>query len=175
MKRTKAAKMMRTAMLAVGLAVTLIVALGAVMSAVAAVPGDPLRLGQLNSINAFTKLVGTRPSALFQVKNNGGPAISLNVPAGQPPAVVSAGAGNVSNLNVDLLDGHNAAVFMSTKTYLRTASGPGTPNAFDHVSAFCDPGDRVIGGGYLKIDAPDTFIAGSIPFISQPQNGWQVI
>jgi hypothetical protein len=45
----------RAGRLAKGLAVTLVHLFGVVTTALAAVPGDPLKLGQLNAINALTR------------------------------------------------------------------------------------------------------------------------
>lgn len=167
---TKIKRAGRTALLGAALFVALILALG-VTTTLAAVPGDPLRLGRLNSINALTNLVGTRAGAMLQVKNNTGPALNLTVPAGQAPAVVSTDAAKVVNLDADKLDGKDATAFFPTKTYIRDVPGQGKANAFDDVSATCDPGDFVISGGYDGVDSAATFIAVSQPF----KTGWQVI
>jgi hypothetical protein len=108
---------------------------------------------------------------MLQVKNNTGPAINLNVPAGQAPAVISAGAGKVTNLDADKLDGKDASAFLPTKTYIREAEGLGRVNNFDDVSATCDPGDVIISGGYNGVDSATTFVAVSQPF----KTGWQVL
>src|SRR5688572_16970428 len=88
-----------------GLVLLLGLVLGVGTTALAAVPGDPFRLGQVNTIDALTSLVGTRSGVLLQVKNNDGPALNLTVPAGRAPLTVSAGAGKALNLNADKLDG----------------------------------------------------------------------
>ncbi len=159
----------RAALLVAALAVALGAALGAT-TALAAVPGDPLRLGQLNTINALTTLAGNRAGALLQIKNDGGPALNLTVPAGQPPAVISAGAGKVTNLNADTLDGKDAAAFVPTKTYFREATGAGKANSFNSLSIACDPGDFAISGGYEGVDGTDTVVFASRPV----ENGWIV-
>jgi hypothetical protein len=114
--RIRATKMRaaRAALLVAALVVAVVAALGAT-TALAAVPGDPLKLGQLNTINALTRLVGTRATTLLQVKNDGGPALNLTVPAGQAPLVVSAGAGTAPNLSADKLDGKDATAFLPTR------------------------------------------------------------
>ena len=43
-----------------GLAMTLALMLGGATTALAAVPGDPFKLGRVNTINALTSLVGQR-------------------------------------------------------------------------------------------------------------------
>jgi hypothetical protein len=161
----------RAAVLMTALAVALVAALGAT-TALAAVPGDPLKLAQRNVINALTTLAGNRAGgALLQVRNDGGPALTLAVPAGQPPALVSEGAAKVVNLDADKLDGKDAAAFVPTKTYIREVNGLGKANNFDDVSATCDPGDLAIGGGYNGVDRADTFVAVDQQF----KTGWQVI
>ena len=98
----------------VGLAVLLGLGFALAGSALAADPGDPFRLGRSNEIDALTRLVGTRATPLLQVKNDGGPALNLVVPAGKAPFVVSAGAARVANLDADKLDGQDAGAFATT-------------------------------------------------------------
>ena len=66
----KIARAVKATLFAVGLAVMLAATLGVATTALAAVPGDPLKLGQLNSINALTRLAGSNAGAIFVVDNN---------------------------------------------------------------------------------------------------------
>lgn len=155
----KAMRIGRMAVFGVGLAVTLVIALGAAMTALAAAPGDPLRLGQANVIDALTNLVGNRGGPLLRIKNDGGPALNLTVPAGQPPAVVSAGAAKVVNLDADRLDGRDASAFLPTKIYVRETPRSGQANRVSVGSAECDPGDVALSGGFNNVAASTTLIA----------------
>ncbi len=92
----------KTGTLVVGLAVMLAVVLGAGTTALAAVPGDPFKLGQLNTVDRITQLVGTTTSGLLRVDNNGtGPAMRLEVQPGKAPLTVSSGAGTAAGLRAE--------------------------------------------------------------------------
>lgn len=92
--RSRAIRLGRAPVFTVGLAVILAVVLGVATTALAAMPGDPFRLGKINSINRLSTLVGTTANAMLRVDNNGsGPALSLEANAGRPPVVVNAAAG----------------------------------------------------------------------------------
>lgn len=58
----KALRISRGLALATGAVVTSALVLGAATTALAAAPGDPFRLGQVNVINKVTKLVGKATS-----------------------------------------------------------------------------------------------------------------
>jgi len=60
----KAIRVGRATMLAIGVGVSLALVLGAATVALAAVPGDPFKLGQLNVINTTTTLQGGPPPAM---------------------------------------------------------------------------------------------------------------
>ncbi len=95
----------RTTATVIGLAIALAVVLGVATMALAAVPGDPFKLGKINSINRVSTLVGSVAGPLLKVDNNGGgPALRLEANSGKPPVVVNAGAGKATNLNADKLD-----------------------------------------------------------------------
>ncbi len=96
----------RVAVFCVGLSVSLTVIFGVAATALAAVPGDPFRLGQPNTINELSQLVGSVSGPLLRIDNNGaGPALRLLVEPGRPPLVVNAAAGKATSLNADRLDG----------------------------------------------------------------------
>ena len=177
--RTMARKAMRigkTAVFGLGLMVALALMLGATTTALAAVPGDPLELGEVNDIGAAaTALIGDRAGGVLQIANKGsGTALNLRVSANQPPLTVNPVAGKATNLDADKLDGQEAADFAPARAYFREVQGAGRANAFGDATARCDPGDLVITGGYRKVDAASTFVADMVPVKGQP-NGWQVI
>jgi hypothetical protein len=78
-------------------------------------PGDPLRLGEENSISgATTSLVGNSDPTLEIVNRSsttGSPALSLVVNPKVPPLVVNDTAGKAINLNADKLDGRDSTMF----------------------------------------------------------------
>jgi hypothetical protein len=100
-----------------GSALTAAVVLGVVTTALAAVPGDPLRLGQLNVIDgAATVLTGNNPNATtLDVANTAtdpnARALQLKVAPGNAPLVVEPSAGTASNLSADKLDGKDSTAF----------------------------------------------------------------
>jgi hypothetical protein len=148
--RAGAIKLGRATTFAVGLAVILAVVLGVATSALAAVPGDPFRLGRVNSIDRLSTLVGTTANAMLRVDNNGtGPALSLEADAGDPPVVVNAAAGTATNLDADELDGQNSSAFLPAEIYENSASqtiSSGSSTA--GTTATCDPGDVAVSGSY---------------------------
>jgi hypothetical protein len=135
-----------------GLAVLLALTVGLASTALAAVPGDPLKLGRLNAVNALTQLVGSTDDALLRVDNNSAganaTALNLRVERGRAPMTVSAGAGKATNLNADKVDGKNASAFFSGKTYevVDGRLGPGG-GQLAFRSASCDEGDVLLAGG----------------------------
>ena len=101
-----------------GLALLLVLALELGPTALAAVPGDPLRLGQPNTTDALTSLTGSAATALLKLDNNGsGPALNLQVQPGRPPLEASADAGKALNLNADKLDGLDASALAEPRGY----------------------------------------------------------
>lgn len=101
----------RATVFTVGLAVTLALMLGITTTALAAVPGDPFKLGKSNIINRLSALVGSTADAMLKVDNNGaGTALDLRVEPGKPPMKVNSGT-QVANLNADRLDGNTAEDF----------------------------------------------------------------
>lgn len=140
---------------AMGLAVILALIVGLASTALAAVPGDPLRLGQFNAIGAATRLVGSVNGALLSIENNSpgakgvpAPALSLKVPQGTPPLVVDPEAGTATGLSADRLDGRDESAFFSGDVYEaeRRVEGPGH-GEIAFVYANCDQGDIALSGG----------------------------
>lgn len=149
----KAIRVGRATVLAIGVGVVLALVLGVATVALAAVPGDPFKLGKVNIINnATTTLRGSGPggvvaSSLLEVKREGSTGtgaalrvdntstagaargIDINVPAGEMPINVNSGAGT-ANLNVDRLDGRDEQDFLSASRIYRVGNtvakqGPG--------------------------------------------------
>jgi hypothetical protein len=174
----KAARIGRTTMLAIGVGVVLALVLGLATAALAAVPGDPFKLGQVNTINnATTALrgsfqglpVGTRPVLeVVQGQGSGGPAmrvenaqggigregIRIKVAQGNTPISVNPEAGK-ANLNVDRLDGKDQQDFLSaSRIYEKTAlkNGPGDDGAV-FFSALDGPEGLACDEGDVAIDA----------------------
>lgn len=128
----------RATVLTMGLAVTLALFVGAATTALAAVPGDPFKLGKTNQINRLSSLVGTTAGFILKVDNNGtGPALDLQVgpsttqPANKTVAPMKVDSqAQVVNLNSDELDGKDSTDF--ARAYKRTvivSPVPGNPSA----------------------------------------------
>ena len=109
---SKAMRIGRATVLAVGLAVVLAATLGITTTALAAVPGDPFRLGQVNVVNAVSRLVGEVNGPMLVVDNDSsGPratALTLQAEKDTPPLKVNAAAGTATNLSADELDGKDS-------------------------------------------------------------------
>jgi hypothetical protein len=163
----------RGAATTMGLALMLALTVGLASSALAAVPGDPFKLGKLNSIDGISKLVGSASEAMLRINNNGsGPALDLRVEPGEAPMNVNS-ATQVNDLNADQLDGQSANDFISEdKTYTASASEVGSGGGTDvELSADCDSGDKILGGGGGGPFPPDLLR------VSEPigGDGWRVI
>jgi hypothetical protein len=158
----KAIRFGRATALAIGVGVILALVLGVATVALAAVPGDPFRLGKVNIISdATTALKGTAPDggAMLQLQRDSGkgpvldikntnPAsnsrgVNIEVAPGQVPITVAPGAGKASNLNVDRLDGRDQQDFLSASRIYRVGNsqpkeGPGKGGIVT-ITAFPSP------------------------------------
>ena len=115
-------RLARAASAVVGLAVVLAVVLGVATSALAAVPGDPFKLGRTNTVDAASRLVGAVAGPMLKVANDGtGPALALEARTGKAPLTVNAAAGKATNLDADRLDGKDSAEFLATGGKARDA------------------------------------------------------
>ena len=167
----------RATVIAVGLSVVLAVVLGVATAALAAVPGDPFRLGQVNVIDALTQLVGEKSGPMLRMDNNGpGYALQLLVEPTHPPLVVNADSGKALNLNADELDGKDSAAYFTGATYHKERSNlnPAGGTAQSYVQ--CDgPEDRALGRGYRDV-APGTTVTASRPYVAPEAviEGWEV-
>ncbi len=111
----------RATVFSVGLAVTLALLFGVATAALAAVPGDPFRLGEANAINAASRLTGTVAGPLLSFENQSpgskaapASALSLEVQTGNSPLTVNPEAGTAKNLSADELDGKDSTQFLAT-------------------------------------------------------------
>jgi hypothetical protein len=105
----------RATTFAVGLAVILALTVGIASSALAGTGvGARFQLGQTNTVNAITKLVGTVAGPSLVVDNNstnaGATALDLQVEAGKAPMKVNSDT-QVANLNADKVDGKDSTQF----------------------------------------------------------------
>jgi len=124
MLRSTASELMwvgRTAAALFGLALVLALVLGVATTALAAIPGDPFKLGRINTIDAVSTLAGNVAGPMLRVDNNstemGATALDLRVEAGKAPMKVNS-AKKVAKLNADSLDGKDASEF--AKAYKST-------------------------------------------------------
>ena len=142
----------RATVFCVGLVVVLVVMLGTATTALAAVPGDPFRLGKTNAVNAVTTLLGSRAGrAMLLVDNNSAEAksraLDLRVEPDRAPLTVNASAGKATNLDADTVDGKSAVeIGVNGLEHVEATS------AFDSVSsksaqARCPAGKLVVGTG----------------------------
>ncbi len=154
-----------------GVAVMLAVMLGVATTALAAVPGDPFKLGRLNTIDEISRLIGSTPDTMLRIDNDGtGTALDLRVEPGKAPMTVDSTT-KVNDLNADKLDGESANDFVSEdKTYTVNELETGLGGGLDEtVRAECDPGDIILGGGGSAPFRPDVLR------ISEPSSeGWRV-
>jgi hypothetical protein len=168
----------RTASMVFGLALVLALVLGIATMALAAVPGDPFKLGQVNRIDdALTTLVGSRNGAMLAVDNDstatGARALDLRVDEGNTPMRVNATAGKATNLNADKLDGKESSAFMPFSTYQKSTStfGQSVLNGNNNAELTCDAGDRLLSGGVNLVDV-GTFIFENFP--ANDETAWEV-
>jgi hypothetical protein len=142
----------RATVFCVGLAVILAVALGAATTALAAVPGDPFKLGKVNRLDEISILVGSNSGALLRVNNEGsGPSLDLRVEEGEAPVKVDSDT-RVANFNADKLDGQSA------DQLVRVASVTGdSPLADGTTGTVATTRINAPASGFLVIDAGSDF------------------
>jgi hypothetical protein len=103
----------RTASMVFGLALVLALIFGVATMALAGTGvGGVFNLGQTNTVNAVTKLVGSVAGPSLQIDNNStnaqATALDLQVEPNKPPMKVNRTT-KVTNLNADLLDGKDSS------------------------------------------------------------------
>ena len=115
-----------------GLALVLALVMGVATVALAAVPGDPFRLGQTNGIDRMSTLVGGVTGTMLRVDNNsaaaGATALDLRVEDGNPPMKVNS-ATRVANLNADRVDGKHASDFYAAGSKVEDSSHADTADS----------------------------------------------
>ncbi len=126
MLRNAAAKVAwvgRTASMVLGLALVMALVFGVATTALAAIPGDPFRLGKTNGIDAVSSLVGNVAGPMLRVDNSstgaGATALELRVEAGKAPLKVNSPT-KVAKLNADKVDGHDAPLWAYVDPSSRT-------------------------------------------------------
>src|SRR5215203_3301542 len=117
----------------VGLAVILALTVGLATTALAGTGvGARFQLGQTNTVNAITKLVGSVAGPSLQIDNNstgaGATALDLQVEAGKAPMKVNS-ATQVANLNADKVDGRDAPLWADINIDATTARGFGVTSS----------------------------------------------
>ncbi len=118
---SKVAWVGRTASMVFGLALVLALLLGIATMALAAVPGDPFKLGQMNRIDdAVTTLIGSHSGPMMVVDNDSeaqaARALDLRVEPNRAPMRVNSDS-RVTNLNADKLDGQEAGDLAEPRGY----------------------------------------------------------
>jgi hypothetical protein len=120
--------MLRPGLLGAGLAALALTATTGLAGS--AVSAKVLKLGKVNKINAKTELRGGTSKPLFLVRNTKGPPLSLMAPAGKPPLTVNSPVA-VTNLNADLVDGHDSGYFLpATGTAANAGQLEGHPSSY---------------------------------------------
>jgi hypothetical protein len=112
--------------LTIGAAVMLALVLGVATTALAGTGvGARFQLGQTNTVNAVTKLVGSVAGPSLQVDNNSADAsataLDLQVEAGKAPMKVNSET-KVANLNADKLDGKSDTDFYAAGSKVADSS-----------------------------------------------------
>jgi len=154
-----------------GMALMLALILGVVTTALAAVPGDPFKLGRINSIDNLSTLVGSASGALLRINNEGsGPALDLRVEEGEVPMNVNS-ASRVNDLNADRVDGKDSSAFVPAETYevSKSTLGEGEGEQGNRI-ANCDRGDVLLGGGFVS-GSPEDDVISNQP-IEYEVSGW---
>ena len=153
----------------VGLAVIVALTAGLASTALAGTGvGARFQLGQTNSVNAITKLVGSVAGPSLQIDNNStdaaATALDLQVEPGKAPMKVNS-ATQVANLNADKLDGQDASAYMAASTY--RVDKPVTLDIVFSTAVSCDPGDLALSDAWANKDAT-TEITTATPSIANP-------
>jgi hypothetical protein len=148
-----------------GLALVLALIFGVATVALAAVPGDPFKLGERNAISVITKLTGRVAGPNLQITNtsddSAATALTLNVKDGKAPLkVANPNSGIATNLNADQIDGLDSTELRQrTGVYVvsKVHNGMANMTTFDAVG--CDDGDEVLAGGYVGLSSGARVVA----------------
>ena len=133
MIRSAASKVMwvgRATVFLVGLAVVLGLLFGVAATALAGTGvGATFNLGQANTVDKISSLIGSATSAMLKIDNNGaGPALALQVEPGEQPMTVNSER-KVARLNAEKVDGLDSTRFAGTGN-----------SAYRGGSSICGPG-----------------------------------
>ena len=125
----KAMGIARGTALTLGVAVMVAMVLGVATTALAGTGmGARFQLGQTNTVNAVTKLVGSVAGSSLQIDNNStdanATALDLQVEPGKAPMKVNSDT-KVANLNSDKLDGKDSADFVGAGRFGTASEGYG--------------------------------------------------
>ncbi len=136
----------------VGLAVILALTVGLATTALAGTGvGARFQLGQTNTVNAITKLVGSVAGPSLQIDNNStnanATALDLQVEPGKAPMKVNSEA-KVANLNSDKLDGKSEEELGVNGLQQVSASSASNSDFNKTVTASCPQGKVLVGTGY---------------------------
>jgi hypothetical protein len=136
----------RATVFVVGLAVVLALVLGVATAALGA-PTVTFKLGQINTSNVMSTLVGAVAGPNLKIQNTGNDpnatALDLQVSPGNAPLKVNAGAGKVTNLDADKVDGREASSF----------AGASHEHAGEDITSGTVEADRVEDGSGSGLDA----------------------
>jgi hypothetical protein len=140
----------RTAAMLFGLALVLALVVGGATAALAAVPGDPLKLGQANTIDALTRLTGAVNNPMLRIDNNStnasATALELRVEPGHAPMKVDSDA-RVVSLNADEVDGHSVNEIGVNGWERVEATSVTNARSPKSATARCPSGKMVVGTG----------------------------
>lgn len=165
---------------AMGLVVMLAVLFGVGTTALAAVPGDPFRLGRINTVGKVSQLVGSVDGAMLRIDNDSkGPdatALDLQVNPTKPPMKVDSFT-KVEKLNADLLDGQSADQFVplgGTSFNANNLDGRDSTSFADGTGGKAHDADRLDGldstqigiNGYENLRKVSTFDSTSVKTLS---------
>lgn len=137
----------------VGLAVILALTVGVTTAALAGAGiGAVFNLGQLNPVDAASRLVGSVAGPSLQIDNNstgkGATALDLQTEAGRPPLKVNSDA-RVVNLNADEVDGRSVGeIGMNGLERVSAVSAVTNSDSPKFATAHCPAGKVVVGTGY---------------------------
>jgi hypothetical protein len=163
---SKVAWVGRTASMVLGLALVMALVLGVASVALAGTGvGDTFNLGQQNTVNKISSLIGSASSAMLKIDNNGaGPALALQVKPGEQPMTVNSDR-MVARLNADKLDGKDSTDLLPGGTLPRGSTIRGAyVIRFDPAAAGRQASESISFGYTLASEPTSLFVrSGSTP------------
>jgi hypothetical protein len=145
----------RATVFMVGLAVVLALVFGAATAALGA-PITTFKLGQINTSNAISTLVGAVSGSNLKIENTGtganATALELKVAQGNAPLAVNADAGKATNLNADKVDGQEASSFatqagLNNEVATRASAYQNLQSSLDQEASARQNADNALGQG----------------------------